>query len=319
MFLEPRSQDDFLLPVHGREAIKGRSEMLTEVSSSSLLLGTKASSSSFLFAVEIGVPCVLRGAGLALPVIQQIAVSKSWTEEGRGDVEVPVSLLHSGARSGPPFKAMQMRLSQYMDEHMKTTAAEPQLYLQQLHFEDYPLLKAWLGRPEVPFGLKPDYFAASIFAAPAGVTTSLHYDRQHLALGDNPLDNLFIQCSGRKRFDLWRPADHAVLYARGNPRQDTQNGGDRRRATASTDEDLKPEPLSESPHVSRICDLDLAAQPESESAWPGFRQAHARRMTVVLEAGDALFRAVVVQERAAASRGRRFELGRWHFIFGLQQ
>jgi hypothetical protein len=275
MLLKPASLD---VPLHGREAIAIFSELLTEVSSSSFFMYSRA--------VEDGTPCVLRRAGLALPVVQQISDPKLWTQDGRGSVEVPVSLLHSCARSGPPFKAVQMPLSQYMDEHMKTTEAEPRLYLQQLPLEDYPLLKAWLGQLEVPFGLQPDYFAASIFAGPAGVTTPLQYDGKHDA---SPLDNLFIQCSGRKRFDLWRPADHAVLYARGEPLPATQSGLDQRRATATTEEDLQAEPLSESPHVSRICDLESAALPESESAWPRFRQAHARRLSVVLEAGDALY------------------------------
>jgi hypothetical protein len=171
LFLKPSERVGQRPPLDGRQKVAAASENLRRVEI------TDGASLMYTRLVERGVPCVLRRAGLRLDVVRAIADPAAWTQDGRGDVEVPVSLLHSGARTGPPFDATRMSLGRYVHDLMPARPPA-RFYLQQLPFEQYPLLRAWLGSPQVPFDLQPDFHAVSIFAAPAGVTTSLQSDRR---------------------------------------------------------------------------------------------------------------------------------------------
>ena len=82
----------------------------------------------------------------------------------------------AGLRSAARTRQMQIfvkkltgaTLGRYVQE-MLWAWPPARFYLQQLPFDNYPLLRQWLGTPEIPFDLQPDFQAAAIFAAPAGV------------------------------------------------------------------------------------------------------------------------------------------------------
>jgi hypothetical protein len=57
---------------------------------------------------------------------------------------------------------------------------------------------------------------------------------------------------------------------------------------ATSPEDLQREKLMESPHVSRIFDLERAST-KFRGDWPGFEEAHRRHLSVELGPGDALY------------------------------
>ena len=262
-------------------------------------------------------------------LVPQVASRQQWCAGETGRLVVATSQLHPGGRSGPPFNARPMTIRQFFASHYAAggtqtapaagngasssaaagaaaaagdgpgpgteagSGAAPRFYLQQVPVCDNAVLRAWLGNTSVPFGCQPDAYACSVFAGARGITTSLHYDRQHFAQGLTSMDNFFVQCSGTKRFELWRPADHAAMYPRGEPLPPgaLAPGAQGWRA-ATSPEDLRPEALRESPHVSRICDLEEAARAAADGgapAWPGFAAAHARRYTVTLGPGDALY------------------------------
>ncbi len=219
-------------------------------------------------------------------VIMKVAHLDMQAAGPTGDTEVPVSVLHAGRRACLPFESVTMTLKEFVDRHMNVP--EPTLHLHDVPVWDDAALRDWLGPPHVPFELRPHAFTHTISAGGAGITTSLHFS-QHL---EKPppfaVDHLYAQCSGRTKVVLWRPCDHAALYPRGEhlPYRPDVEGW---RAAAHR-EDLNALPLTDSPHVSRIGDLDMAAgAPSDRSAWPGFAEAHARRFEIVLEPGDILY------------------------------
>ena len=210
-------------------------------------------------------------------------------------VDCAVALLLS-ADSGRrcPCSVSQMTVRDFFDAHFTSPFPEPRFYLQQIPVADHPPLQEWLGDVTPPF-CRPQQFVCTLFAGAAGITTSLHYDWQQYSDPEVPesLDNLFVQCAGRKKVDLWRPADHSNLYPRGEDVPDNallpySVGW---RAAANLD-DLEGSMTYDAPHVSRIWDVEEAARapPDgSVASWPGFAAAHARRYSIELGPGDALY------------------------------
>ena len=189
-------------------------------------------------------------------------------------VEVPVTILDVSGSSHPPFPSRMATLREVAGM-MSSSALETRAYLQQYPIAASPQLKeALLGEAEakMPFGLKPLAFACCIFAGGRDQRVSLHHDRQNFAEGRLAIDNFFLQIRGRKRWELYRPADHSVLYARGDPGPGPADAVDE----------------ADAPHVSRITDAAAAAAGD-KATWPGFRAAHARRLTVDLGPGDMLY------------------------------
>jgi hypothetical protein len=246
-------------------------------------------------------PFVVRGPDAArmdarfAEVVGKVSSLEQWAASPQGDHRCLASVLHAGQRSGPPFDARPVTVKEYVSQH--ANVPEPALYLEQLPVGEHPVLREWLAGspdelPPVPFGLAPVSYAHCIFAGGPGITTTLHYDRNHQrGEGPSSVDNLFTQCSGSKKVVLWRPCDHGALYPRGEPLPErAMRPGSEGSQAATREEDRDRAPLSESPHVSRICDVELAAGiPEAMSAWPGFAEAHARRLEVILEPGDVLY------------------------------
>eukprot|EP00992_Anisonema_acinus_P005937 TRINITY_DN19521_c0_g1_i2.p1 TRINITY_DN19521_c0_g1~~TRINITY_DN19521_c0_g1_i2.p1 ORF type:complete len:415 (+),score=73.32 TRINITY_DN19521_c0_g1_i2:62-1246(+) len=282
VFLSPMDVNGEHVPLDGRDAVCRTSVTTSAVQE----LHASEMSYEIGSAIRKGVPFVVRGYNPEMR--SRLADAAQWRAGGRGQLEVPVSILHQGARSGPPFPANMMTINDFLDE-MEHGPTPPKHYLQQLPLESNPALRDWLCNPQVPFGIQPDSSACCVFAGAAGIRTSLHYDRQHFGEGPAPIDNIFFQASGRKRFDLYRPADHDSLYPRGNAVDPAALQGDGWQAATSA-EDLDPRPLIESPHVSRINDLDAAAAASiAGEAWPGFAEARSRRLSVELGPGDALY------------------------------
>ncbi|CAJ1408992.1 unnamed protein product [Effrenium voratum] len=219
-------------------------------------------------AVYDAVPLLLRGVakddgsfGRSLRPLQPAALQRRF-----GQRNVPVAQLKDGC-SVPPFRTKDMKLGDFLG----ALASEPckNMYLQQLPvMQHLPELKD-LGLPvEGPDILRAigldSLVTCTLFCGPAGVTTSLHFDRGDWAKAGeradvhSSIDNLFVQLSGRKRFRLFRACDHERLYARG--------AGD------------------SAPHVSRIEDIDAC----DAERFPLFQEAAARSFEVELGPGDAL-------------------------------
>lgn len=221
-------------------------------------------------------------------VVDKVADLEQW----KMDHHCMVSVLHEGHRSGPPFEARTMKMSEFILKHLDV--ADPTLYLQQVPIADSEVLMNWLGEgglPPVPMGLKPDASASCLYAGGPGITTSLHFDSQNFSHGPASVDNLFTQCRGRKKVTLWRPYDHNALYPRGKEiPEGALRPGSKGWKAATNPEDLQMVALEEAPFVSRICDLELAAAVSGrESSWPGFAEAYARKLEVTLEAGDMIY------------------------------
>eukprot|EP00906_Rhabdomonas_costata_P008221 RCo011716 len=193
--------------------LKSREEIVAESDSfraETLRLTSEADAKHRIFT---GMPFVWRGnSPVQAETWQRLRNCQGWTA-AFGSLSVPVSVLRGG-RSGPPFETVMMSIGSFLASLGRDQP--PRHYLQQLPLRDYPAVMAHFpGIADLPFGIKPPQRAVSLFCGDAGVTTSLHMDRQHFLPGIVPVDNLFFCASGRKQFDLYRPADHAAMFARG--------------------------------------------------------------------------------------------------------
>lgn len=221
-----------------------------------------------------GLPLVMRDFAKLLSVEALAALDVEALERRFATRVVEVSVLTEAGRSVPPFRKQDMALGDFFEESVKRSladAARRALYLQQLPIaaflpelasDDVPLHGPAVLRTAVGADM---LVTSTLFCGAEGVRTSLHFDRGDYALAnehadaESSIDNLFLQLSGRKRFELFRPCDHANLYPRG-----TKDPG--------------------APHVSLIEDTERV----SPATFPLFREAGERKLTVELAAGDAL-------------------------------